>query len=689
VNGSADPYRYFRVEARELITELSRSTLALERGDSAPECIATLLRAAHTLKGAARVVKQLEIADLAHRIEELLAPYRSGAAPIASVTLESVLSLVDAMSESLGQLDAPRAKPAAIPTPNVRTESDDVVRTVRTDVGELDRLLDGLGEAHVSLGAIRKDALQLERTRILARALHDQLSSRLGADGRTQDSTGLAAKTRSLAEELRGTLETYERRLLARIDEVERELGQARSVAERLRLLPAGVLFSVLERTARDVAHALGKEVRFEATGGNERMDASVLSLLQGALVQLVRNAVAHGIEMPDERRRAGKPAAGSVVIDVVRRGGRVAIRCVDDGRGLDLKALGRAASEKGIALPRADGADSPELFRQLLRAGISTTRTVTPHAGRGVGLDVVRESIERLRGDAHLERSAVGTSIVLEVPISLASLEVLLVETRDGQASIPLESVERVIRVVASEIVRHSAGDAIEVEGSLIAFAPLERLLHSRRDRRAETPWTAVVVSFGAERAAIGVERIRGTHSAVIRPLPEISPTAAIIAGAALDADGNPQLVLDMEAVVHEARRPTAVTTPSAEQTKHRVLVVDDSLTTRMLEQSILETAGYEVDLAASGEEGLEKAKRQRYAAFLVDVEMPGIDGFTFVERASNDPAMRGVPAILVTSRSAPEDKQRAEQAGARGYIVKGEFDQRDLLRRLHALVS
>jgi two-component system chemotaxis sensor kinase CheA len=681
VTTRSDPYRYFRVEARELVTELSRSTLALERGENVSAVVSTILRAAHTLKGAARVVKQLEIADLAHRVEDLLAPHRSSDSRVAPAVLDTVLSLVDSMSAHLGRLEGtvPRAPVAVDGAADANSPRiDEGARIARTETGELDRLLDGLGQAHVSVGGIRRDASTLERTRLVARALHDQLATRQRGDERM----------RLLSEELLDGLEKAERRMRARLDEVERELDEARAVAERMRLVPVSFVVNVLERTTRDAARELGKEVRFEATGVAERLDAQVLSVLQGALVQLVRNAVAHGIETPDERRRAGKPAEGRITLDMARRGRRVTFRCSDDGRGFDVRGLERAARAKGIALPD-DQQESATLFRLLLGAGITTMAQATAISGRGVGLDVVRDAMEKLHGEVFLETSDAGSIVALDVPISLAAIEVLVMETPAGLAAVPVDSVERVVWTPAANIVRREFGDGVFHDDAIVAFAPLERLLTGERRERKSASWTVVVLSSGSRRAAIGVERIRGAESVVMRPLPDLSPAAPIIAGASLDAEGNPRIVLDAEAVVAAARHGVSEPEPVRDVRKRRVLVVDDSLTTRMLEQSILETAGYAVDLASSGEEGLERAKDHRYDAFLVDVEMPGIDGFTFVERVAVDPATRGVPAILVTSRNAPEDRERAAQAGARGYIVKGEFDQRDLLRRLHALVS
>jgi two-component system chemotaxis sensor kinase CheA len=195
-------------------------------------------------------------------------------------------------------------------------------------------------------------------------------------------------------------------------------------------------------------------------------------------------------------------------------------------------------------------------------------------------------------------------------------------------------------------------------------------------------------VIASATGFVAIGVDRLLGVERIVVRSLPELSVSSPIVAGASLDAEGNPQLILSPEGLAAEARQ-TVAADPQPESTRRPVLVIDDSLTTRMLEQGILESAGYEVDLAVSAEEALEIARRRRYALFLVDVDMPGMTGFEFVECVRVDPVLRDIPAVLVTSRSDPADRQRGREVGAQGYIVKGEFDQTELLSMIEPLVA
>jgi two-component system chemotaxis sensor kinase CheA len=325
-----------------------------------------------------------------------------------------------------------------------------------------------------------------------------------------------------------------------------------------------------------------------------------------------------------------------------------------------------------------------------LLKGGISTSNVVTEVAGRGIGLDVVREMVGRLGGEAVLRSEpARGATLEIVVPVSLTSLDVLIVDGGGHVVGIPLDAVRETLRVSAADVTHTAAGRSIVHDGKVIPFAPLARSLRSPvAPRTPRAAWSAAVIDSGGVLAAVGVDRLLGTENVVLRQLPDLVPDHPLVAGASLDPEGNPQVVLDPAELVVEVRRAEATTTDTPTKSPP-ILVIDDSLTTRMLEQSILESAGYEVDLAVSGEEALEKAHQRRYGLFLVDVEMPGMDGFTFIERSRALPETRDVPAILVTSRAAPEDVRRGEAVGASAHVVKSEFDQNELLARIRKLVG
>jgi two-component system chemotaxis sensor kinase CheA len=667
------------------------------------------------LKGAARVVRQREIADRAHEIEDGLMPLRDQTGVVPRALVDRILALLDAISGHVAALNAPGANPSpAVIAPSAGAAASagrdvggpavalapvaESVRLVRSDVEEIDAITDGLIEVGVQLAAVRRGTNGVERVRLLAESLYAELASLRSSatPGASQGSDAATARLLDLAEDLGAVTAAVSRDLGEGTEQIDRELRQVREVAERLRLVPAEVLFSTLERAARDAAVSLGKNVDFAASGGRLRLEAEILTGVQGAMIQAIRNAVAHGIEDPAGRLAAGKPAAGQITVAVVRRGSKVGFRCQDDGRGVDLVAVQRAAERRGTLAAGAQPGRE-ELLRQLLRGGISTQTGVNAVAGRGIGMDVVRETAARLRGEISLDTDpGTGTLLEIVVPVSSSALDVLVVEAGGQQAAIPLDGVRETRRLQAADVARSGDGESIVHEGVAIPFLPLARCLGRGAGAGGKTKggngqgaaWSAVVLASAAGMAAVGVDRLLGTDSVVYRALPTQMSADATVAGASLDVEGKPRVVLDAAALVEAAQRkqPAASAPPAV---RAPILVIDDSLTTRMLEQSILESAGYEVEVATCAEEGFEKAHQRSYGLFLVDVEMPGMDGFTFVERSRADRAIGHIPAILVTSRSSPEDRRRGELVGASGYIVKSEFDQNELLARIRNLVG
>ncbi len=667
-----DRYKYFRVEAAEILEALGKGVLDLEKGAAPAELTSKLLRLAHTLKGAARIVKHTRLAELAHAIEDALVPLRDDSSRMDRAGIDAALALLDAMAVEVAGLSGPVVEGGALPA--TRAASDEALPTVRADVAEVEVIIDGLAEAELRLEGLRTALVAIARARHLAEKL-------------------AVEETAHLRAELVGCERTVEDVL----DRVSREVRLARERVEQLRLLPASTVFATLERVARDAGHATGKRVTFTATGGEMRLDAHVLGVLQAALVQLVRNSVAHGIEGEEERVARGKPNSGAVALVVARSGRRALFTCTDDGRGVDLEGVRRSAGERGVASPDGRRPDRNELLHLLMKGGVTTSSEVTEVSGRGVGLDVVREAVARLGGEVRMEtETGRGTSFEISVPVSVASLEALVVEAGGIRAAIPVDAVREAIRLERQQVAETASGDTIVHAGEAIPFVPLQNLLGrvattSLRVSPEVSSRATLVIEAGGSSAAIAVDALLGIETLVLRALSPFAHVEPIVAAASLDASGDPRLVLDPEVIVSRARRTerTEVHAGGATVARDPLLVIDDSLTTRMLEQSILESAGYEVEVASSAIEGLEKAKARRHALFLVDVEMPGMDGFTFVEQTRGDPRLRETPAILVTSRASPEDRRRGAEAGASAYIIKGEFNQTELLRIIRGLLG
>lgn len=698
---AGDPYKYFKIEAREILGGLSGGLLELERGDGSEEVVVRMLRLAHTLKGASRVVKQPGIAALAHGFEEKLGPHRDGGGAVPEHTLRELLSVLGELEAAVSALEARAAVGTPDASAGARGEApSDAARgaqaadvaappvTARVELGELDDLLDAVAETSAQLGALHRAEAELGAARALVAGWVDTL---VRENGTELEARHARAEALQLADDVAAALERGARGLSIGLGHVRAELGKVREAAHRLRLVPAGALFEPLERAARDAAHATGKQIVFETGGASLRVDAQVLAEVRAALLHVVINAVAHGIEAKAARQRAGKSAAGAIRVTVARRGDEVVFACADDGRGIDVAAVREAAARRGLVDSGVAATLGADEVVALLGRGISTMASVSEVAGRGLGLEIVRATAVKLRGRLRIETTpGRGTVVEVIVPAAIAAVEALLVHAGGVSASIPLDAITHAKRLVAADVSRTGGRDAIVHEGEVIPYVPLARVL--ARGVPGATPrgaFSAVVVRAGDRAAAMGVDRLLGTARVVVRSVPARALTSHVVAGASLDADGNPELVLDPEALVREAEQLAGAHVPTADTRTRPILVIDDSLTTRMLEQSILESAGYEVDLASSAEEALVKARARAYALFLCDVEMPGMDGFAFVTQTRADPELARTPAILVTSRSSDEDKARGAEAGASAYVVKSEFDQGRLLEIIAALVG
>jgi two-component system, chemotaxis family, sensor kinase CheA len=686
---SKDPYKYFRIEARELLEGLQRGVAGLGAAAYDPELISSLLRLAHTLKGASRVVKLPTISDLAHRLEDILGPCRENKAWPSPEQRGELNQLLESIGTNLAGIDhspAPAETPAAhAPVP---AATPALLDTVRLQVAEVDAVLAGVAGTTAELAELRKDIRGFDHTAQQARLLHALAArSQAGAGG-----SETIARLQVDASDLAAGLEGVRQRVAGRAERLGRDLQRLHEDTGRLRLIPTEALWSFLEHTVRDAAQILGRRVRLEVDSRTQRLDTPVFAGLQEALLHLVRNAVAHGIDSEPERAAAGKPAVGRIRVQIEHGIGRLRVVCEDDGRGIDTEAVARAARAKGwLTTGPGEPLGMDAAIRLLLRGGVTTTAATTEMSGRGVGLDVVRAAVARLGGELTINSApGQGTVVILDVPVTLSAIEALIVESGGTPILLPLESVQRVVRTETSAIHRSARHEEIHLDGGMVPYAELHRLMsvpaEGIRPRRSHV--TVVVIKGGAGNAALGVDRLLGVSEAVVRPLPTLADAASFVAGASPGAGGLPRLVFDTRALATAISAVDAATAAPA-ASPSSILVVDDSLTTRMLEQSILESSGYSVDLAVSGEDALQRLQERRYGLLLVDVEMPGMDGFTLISQIRNNPAWREIPAILVTSRESHQDRQRGLAVGAQDYVIKGEFDQRRLLRRIGELLS
>ena len=627
-----DPLRYFRQEATELLEQLNSGLLELE-AEWSQAAAGALLRHAHTLKGAARVVKQSELAELVHSLEDLLEKFRHAQPLDPGTLINQAFRWLDRIHLCLTQLGSAAETPKATTTRVMRPEEP---AGQRVDPNEIQALLGDVSQAYTRLNDLRSgqqawlDVAELAN-RGVSGAEIEEIARREG------------------------------RELSAQLEHLQRELQELHQSLEQLRLLPLSSLYTTLQRSMRDAAQELNLQAHFQARGPEVKLEESTLRLLRAALVQGVRNSLAHGIEPAEQRRRAGKEESGALTLQVERRGTWLSLTLSDDGRGVDTAALA-AAGRAG-----EDGA-----LDRLLEGGLSTSQQVNQVAGRGVGMDIIREAAQRLGGRIRLEsRPGQGFHLHLDFPVRAASLPALRVRSRGRSLLIPLETVLKVTRSETAEL-------------RDLPTLGLAQFLHWNGAALPEE--IRVVVAAASGTAVFQVEAVDGMVQTLVYPLPPLAPCHPAISGAALDLEGRPELVLDPSRI---ERFEVVARVPLVSDAPARILVVDDSLTTRVMQQSILESRGFTVELASSGAEALQKVEQQSYDFFLVDAEMPGMSGFELIESLRARPREQSVPILMVSSLPRTEYEAAAREAGAQGYHEKSSFDQEELVREIRRLLA
>ncbi|HEX5581530.1 MAG TPA: hybrid sensor histidine kinase/response regulator [Gemmatimonadaceae bacterium] len=609
------------------------------------------------------------------------------------------------------------ALPATPPgTPARRTEETGVAAAeapetpatpdtiVRVEAAKLDDLLNVAGELAVAVAraGTRPEALQQVVEEVEAWVTRWQRAAPRLRQSLGGVDTPAGRQTRELLDELDGAM----RRIgveLGRAVNLVRSDAQALARASddldegvyRLRTRPFSEAAEALPRAVRDVAAASGKEVELRVTGGEIEADRAVLDTVRDALLHLVRNAVDHGIEPPDVRERAGKPRRGVVQVGASVEGGLLRVTVSDDGRGLDVAAVREGLVQRGLPVP----ADDREVARTLFEGGFSTRREATAFSGRGVGLDVVRAAAERVRGSVDVQWTAGrGTTFVLETPLTLATLQALVVRVGEVRLAIPTLAVARLLRVRPDELRVAGGRQLLPLPEGPVPVVSLATLLGPPLAASAtgDARRPIVLLEGGERRLGVIVDELLEQTELVIRPVERRGAgPLPHVAGAALLADGVVAIVLNAAALLSLGlgrRGEAGAAAPAIAPTERGpacILVVDDSITTRTLEQSVLEAAGYEVVTAVDGQDGWRLLQERGADLVITDVEMPRMDGFALCETIRASRRFAQLPVVLVTSLESPEHRARGLEAGADAYVVKSDFDQEALLATVHDLLA
>ena len=508
---------------------------------------------------------------------------------------------------------------------------------------------------------------------------------------------------RRAAQLLERTGENFQRlekdleRLLGAMAEDSRQLDQAADSLQedvrRARMLPFAEACQGLDRMVRDLAQARGKQVELALQGNTVELDRSILEGLKDPLRHLVRNAVDHGAETPSQRQAAGKAPSSRISVSAALRGSQVEIVVADDGRGLDLDALREQVRKKRLPEP----GDDRELSRVVFHPGLSTSPIITDISGRGVGLDVVKSRVESLHGTVDLSwQAGQGTRFTLIVPLTLTTLRALLVSAGGQVLAFAGTNVQRLVRASASDLRSVAGRPVLSLGGASWPWASLSEVLGlpAREPARPSDKTPVLLVAAGDQRMAFAVDEFLAEQEIVVKSLGARVRRARNVSGATILPSGRIALVLNAAYLVRHAlsqgpvRKLAAATGGATVQPKKRLLVVDDSVTTRILEKSILEAAGYEVSVAADGEAAWRLLQERGADLVVSDVDMPRMDGFVLTQLIRGAEGFQKLPVILVTARDTDQDKARGIEVGADAYLVKSAFDQRNLLETITQLL-
>jgi chemotaxis protein histidine kinase CheA len=711
----------FRAEVEERLASLSSGLLSLESHPRARDQVTSLFRDAHTVKGSAKMLGLDHVVAVAHVMEDLLGDLRDGRLKVRKDLIDLLLTSCDGISRGMPGAAVPvdeadldplvdalnsarrGADPVLVPVlpvPEVVEEADDddaapVARdasdSVRVTANKVYDLIDVVGEA----------ALGARRVEQVANVLLDLLADH----ARWTKSLRLAAGGDALPEQVSLALH----RLLAIGDQAQGASAQLRELVEvqlnrvslvrdgamGLAMVPLRRVVAAFPLLVREVAAACGKDVVLEIEGDDVELDKQVLDGVADALKHLVINAVDHGCEPPAERTALGKSVAATVRVAARTAGGHVVIEVSEDGRGIDEDAVRAKAVERGL-LPADSTLSGPSLLALLFTPEFSTAATVTETSGRGVGLDVVKTSVDELGGSIDIRSAAgEGTTFALTLPVTLGVMRCLIARLGGERFAIPVTSVVESIGLADAGVTSLAGMPAIMRHGQSLPLLDLGDALAVPGDRE---PRAALIVKHGDRQLAWSVDRLEGETELVIKDLGSFIRRVPGVSGATIAGDGNVIVLLDLRDIAERAigvggtglvARSVPTPVVADNRPKARVLVVEDSVGVRELERVILEGAGYQVETAVDGLDGASRLRDNPADIVISDVEMPGMSGFELTRTIRRTKGWEQVPVVIMTSLGNEDDRRMGLEAGASAYLLKGEFDQAELVETVRRLVG
>jgi two-component system, chemotaxis family, sensor histidine kinase and response regulator WspE len=724
----------FRLDSASQVQALNAGLLALERAPAAADQLEACMRAAHSLKGAARIVGISAGVSLAHSMEDCFVAVQRGCTTLEREQIDVLLRGVDLLNrvantpeaeltrwenEKQGEVDAFLADlaaalegrnglagpPSVVPTETQPAFAADAgessERVLRVSAHNLDRLLGVAGESLVESRRLKPFAESLLRLK----RFHDDAGKALdGLRGALADQV-LNEQSETALADVQHSILRLRRLLSERLLELETFDQHSTNLAHRLydealacRMRPFADGVRAFPRMARDLARSLGKEIRLEIVGETTQLDRDILEKLEAPLGHLLRNAIDHGIESPEERRVSGKPVEGLVSLEARHSAGMLQIIVSDDGRGIDLNRLREAVVERNLTTVEIAGKLSDaELLDFLFLPGFTMKGAVTEISGRGVGLDVVQNMIKQVRGSIHVSsRYGKGARFQLQLPLSLSVVRTLLVDVGGEPYAFPLAHIVRTLMLPREKIESLEGRQFFNFEGRSVGVVSALQVLQGVDSKLPGDELPVIVVGDGDNAYGLVADRFLGERELVVQPLDARLGKIKDISAGTLMEDGSPALIVDVEDMIRSVEKLIAAGRLSTVQRgeysakkRKRVLVVDDSLTVRELERKLLDNVGYEVEVAVDGMDGWNALRTGRFDLMVTDIDMPRMDGIELVALIKKDPNLSSLPVMIVSYKDREEDRRRGLEAGADYYLTKGSFHDETLLQAVVDLIG
>ncbi|MDZ5648647.1 hybrid sensor histidine kinase/response regulator [Nitrospirillum sp. BR 11828] len=734
----------FEVEAEEHLSAIAAGLLALEQApprDRAQELVETTFREVHTLKGAARAVNLGAVVAVCHAMESVFAALKGGRLALTPAGLDLLhqgyarvrglldgslvagpdqdvlVAALDAYAEghksaAAAPVPAPPDTPsAATPvlarapeTPEPEAAAPEGPRvgsrpTLRIATSKVDALLRhaeelvsarlAAGRQVAELGGLASEVAERVRS-------HERARRRLVEEGEDSPTVRLLKQQGDTLRWLSGRIAQLANAGRQDVRILGKMLDGLLDEAKQVLMVPVSVLLDPMAPLVRDLARAEGKDVDLIIRGGDLEIDRRIQEEMKDALLHLVRNAVAHGIETPERREGLGKSARGTLAITVAQtEGGRAEIAIADDGGGFDVAGLRLAAAEQGLMTPEAAAALDDDAARALaFHSGLSTSGLLTDVAGRGLGLAIVQEKVERLGGSLAVESTpGLGTVFRIRLPVTLASFRGVLVEVEGACFILPTGGVERVARIAQGAIATVENRETVVLNGRTLGLVRLADVLGLSPARTVQAPpshHTVAVLSRGGQATAFIVDRVRDEQEVLMKGLGPQLARAPYVTGASVLATGEVALILNVaDLLAGAAQAPATPRSAVTVSRKKSILIAEDSITARTLFKNLLEAAGYQVRTAVDGVDAWAVLTGgEEFDLLVSDVEMPRMGGFELTAKVRGTAKLAELPVVLITSLGSREDKERGIDAGANAYLVKDSFDQGNLLQIVSHLV-